>query len=282
MKRKTIEDPACPICRLQPEIVEHILWSCPSARDVWALSVRKLQKASPLFHHFQDLVKGFLENLSKEELKVFAVTSWFIWKRRNEMVFKDTFQHPSKVSQLVAYLMDELQLLPQQGKTQSHPNLGQTRWEAPPQGKFKLNWDASISKATCKVGVGAVIRHCEGKVLATLRMQHDLFPDPLMAEAFAGLQASIFCKSLGYKDIIIEGDSLQVVSSLNSSTEVHTYTGQLISDTRSMQSSFSVWSARHTVRANNSVAHALSRDALSISGYTTSFDFIPICIKDLV
>ncbi|XP_042948632.1 uncharacterized protein LOC122281317 [Carya illinoinensis] len=42
VKRKAVEDPACPVCSVQPETVEHILWSCPSARDVWSLSSRKL------------------------------------------------------------------------------------------------------------------------------------------------------------------------------------------------------------------------------------------------
>ncbi|KAG6625150.1 hypothetical protein CIPAW_16G076300 [Carya illinoinensis] len=113
MKRTVVEDPACPVCGLQPETVEHILWSCASARDVWSLSSRKLQKAGPLFHHFRELVEVFIEALDIKDLKVFAVTSWLIWKRRNELVFKHTLQHPRKVSQQSTYLLEELQQVSQ-------------------------------------------------------------------------------------------------------------------------------------------------------------------------
>jgi hypothetical protein len=44
VKRKIIQDPLCPICGLEPETSFHILWDCPSARDVWGVSLRVFQK----------------------------------------------------------------------------------------------------------------------------------------------------------------------------------------------------------------------------------------------
>lgn len=35
-----LSDPQyCPICGLEVETVNHILWSCPSTRDVWGTSI---------------------------------------------------------------------------------------------------------------------------------------------------------------------------------------------------------------------------------------------------
>lgn len=34
--RRVIEDPLCPICKLVLEMVSHVLWTCPAARDVWS------------------------------------------------------------------------------------------------------------------------------------------------------------------------------------------------------------------------------------------------------
>lgn len=92
-------------------------------------------------------------------------------------------------------------------------------WQTPPQGTFKLNWDAALDGIHCKVGIGAVIRDWEGNIKATLRMSRSLFSNPLLAEAVASLQVIIFCQDFGYTDIIMEGVSLQVVQELNNSLE---------------------------------------------------------------
>lgn len=89
------------------------------------------------------------------------------------MVFRGLFSHPTNIAQ---QKRSQVPYCPQP-----------TQWEAPPQGKLKLNWDAALDKISCKVGVGAVISDGEGRVLATLRMQNDLYPDPLTAKAFAAL-----------------------------------------------------------------------------------------------
>ena len=43
-KRKIIADAMCPICLRFPESVVHTLWDCGAARDVWAGSLKILQK----------------------------------------------------------------------------------------------------------------------------------------------------------------------------------------------------------------------------------------------
>ncbi|KAG6700691.1 hypothetical protein I3842_08G125100 [Carya illinoinensis] len=251
-KRKVIEDPACPICLQSAETTEHILWECPSARDVWALSNRKLQKASSHSPHFVEMFEHLVDSLGTEEMLTFAITSWNIWKIRNKVVFKGLFTHPSIVVQQTQQLVEDLLQLDLKKKTKGPDQLHNTHWEAPPQGKIKVNWDASVDKVSCKVGVGAIIRDWESKVLATLRMKQDLFPESAN------------------------------VSGLTSKTEDLTYTGLIFADTRDTLNTFNSWSIRHTIRVNNEVAHALSKNALSIRGCTTTFDFIPSCIQTLI
>jgi hypothetical protein len=43
-KRGISDDPMCPICQREEESVGHILWNCPSARDVWSECPMNLQK----------------------------------------------------------------------------------------------------------------------------------------------------------------------------------------------------------------------------------------------
>ena len=44
MKRRIINDVACPICMRFLESAIHVLWECDAAQDVWAGSLKILQK----------------------------------------------------------------------------------------------------------------------------------------------------------------------------------------------------------------------------------------------
>ena len=41
-----VEDPLCTVCGQERELVTHILWECPLARNVWALVFTRIQKMS--------------------------------------------------------------------------------------------------------------------------------------------------------------------------------------------------------------------------------------------
>ncbi|KAG6653325.1 hypothetical protein CIPAW_05G068400 [Carya illinoinensis] len=257
-RRKVTEEPACPICLHSTETIEHTLWDCPSTRDVWALSNRKFQKASTPSPPFAEKLESLEVSLGTKELLTFAITAWNLWKRKNEVVFKGHLTHPSSVVKQSQQLVEDPQHLHVSKKTKSPSQQNNSHWEAPPQGKIKVNWDASVDKISCKVGVGVIIQDWKSQVLATLRMKQDLFPDPHMAEAFAAFQA-----------VLLQKEDLN-------------YTGLITADTRDILNIFNSWSTRHIVRAINVVAHALSKDALSISGRTSTFVNIPSCIQTMV
>lgn len=62
-----------------------------------------------------------------------------------------------------------------------------------------------------KIGIGVIARDYEMKVIATLRMNKNLFPNPLLAKSYEALQATIFGLELGLRKVIIEYDSLQII-----------------------------------------------------------------------
>ncbi|KAG6627185.1 hypothetical protein CIPAW_15G109000 [Carya illinoinensis] len=219
LQKKVVDEDSCPICRIHPETALHALWECPSAQDVWSQSNRRIQKASFPCHSFKLLLEACLKTFDEDELVEFGLTAWKIWKRRNEVVFGNTLSHPSSINQSVKLLMDDLHQAHQPVRQCSSPSSVLLAWEAPPQGKLKINWDAGLDKASCKVGVGAVVRNWEGKVLAT---------------AYAAHQAALFVKSMGWRGVIMEGDSLQVVNCLNSKEVADSYAGVLIKAARDL------------------------------------------------
>jgi hypothetical protein len=72
------------------EITGHILWSCPSAQDVWLDCNRKLHKYSgsdtDFIQHFGNLM-GKLEEEEEEEMQIFVAMARQIWLRWNTVVF---------------------------------------------------------------------------------------------------------------------------------------------------------------------------------------------------
>jgi ribonuclease HI len=52
-------------------------------------------------------------------------------------------------------------------------------------------------------------------VYATLSHSVEVCPAPVIVEAMGALQATEFCRDLGLSDLMLEGDSLQVVQAIN-------------------------------------------------------------------
>lgn len=51
-RRRVKVEPRCELCCQQPESTSHLLWECPFARNVWALSRGKIQKCSNAVQDF--------------------------------------------------------------------------------------------------------------------------------------------------------------------------------------------------------------------------------------
>ena len=74
-KRKINEDEMCRICMRFPESVIHALWECEAAKDVWAGSLKILQKGvSGLadYSHLMEYLLDWLELHDMEEILVQA------------------------------------------------------------------------------------------------------------------------------------------------------------------------------------------------------------------
>jgi ribonuclease HI len=52
-------------------------------------------------------------------------------------------------------------------------------------------------------------------VYAALSHSVEACPAPVIVEAMGALQATEFCRDLGLSDLMLEGDSLQVVQAIN-------------------------------------------------------------------
>lgn len=84
------------------------------------------------------------------------------------------------------------------------------RWSKPLVGVIKLNWDAAVSRLKKLVGVGIIARDSGGKVLASMCSVQRYIADPSTAEAWGARQGADFGRFMGYSNVILEGDALEV------------------------------------------------------------------------
>ncbi|XP_040987783.1 uncharacterized protein LOC121235501 [Juglans microcarpa x Juglans regia] len=245
-KRKIVESPLCPVCRMEPESASHILWRCKSTQDVWRFSFKRLQKVVVLDSSFKDL----------------------LWKRRNAVVFEAEHGFQGCYQKIDQGRVVESQIVSQ--------------WRAPPLHVFKVNCDASVDKVNCRVGVGVIVRDWTGKVIGSLRSQRDLFPDAYLAEAFATLKAVILGKQLGLQSIILEGDAQKVVNDIKGAVDHWTPTGLMISDIRLLLQHFQHWSVSFIPRKCNGLAHCLANDALKLYENSIILEGVPPCIRSML
>jgi hypothetical protein len=87
--------------------------------------------------------------------------------------------------------------------------------------------------------------------------------DPLTVETVAVWHAAQFVCEMGYQKVVLEGNSLSVISALQRVGPCGSGCGQLISDTQIILSSLEHHSFKHVKRDANKAAHGIGKFALS-------------------
>lgn len=166
-RRKIIQDPGCPVCGLEAETPYHILWGCSSAMDVWSAGERVFQKFVADVGNFRELAEGFFEKCNKDVFRLFAETARQIWFRRNRWIHDGVFTHPNKVARTAAKVVEDFTVA-QLGDANKvrEKEVRLILWKKPPVGWVKVNCDASLNLAHCRVGLGVAIRDHDGCLIA--------------------------------------------------------------------------------------------------------------------
>jgi hypothetical protein len=77
--------------------VAHILWNCPSSKDVWGGGPIRLQKLGEVEDCFPSVLDAVLGRCNREEVELFAVLARRIWFRRNSLIHGEKFAHPTQL-----------------------------------------------------------------------------------------------------------------------------------------------------------------------------------------
>jgi hypothetical protein len=156
MQRGVVEELMCPICLREEESIEHIVWACSSAVDVWCCGPVSLQKSHAQGLCFLELLEIVINRCSRKEVELFAVTARRIWLRRNDVVHGGFLTHTSQVIAEAVMALEDFQRVNEEQANEMRLAVvvEETRWQPPQGNMIKINWDAAIDTKKGVVGVG--------------------------------------------------------------------------------------------------------------------------------
>jgi hypothetical protein len=265
-RQKVVEDNLCSCCTREAESVIHVLWCCPAAQDVWGRGPIVFHKCKTEGGSFNLLMDECLNRLSTEGMELMAVICRRIWLRISKMVFDQIFTPPIVVYEEAVRSLEDFRLC---NSTEGHESnhrggvaapVPVARWQAPPCGKIKINWDASLNKGMDIIGIGVIVWDSSENFLGGRCISKQLRVDPLMVEAMAAMKVVIFSREAGFFYAIFEGDSLQFVKAINAGSPNLSKIGHFIESIQTELSYFRSASFVHVYREFNSVAHALAKE----------------------
>ncbi|XP_059461940.1 uncharacterized protein LOC132190931 [Corylus avellana] len=154
--------------------------------------------------------------------------------RRNKVIFGGEFLSPTDLVRLAKEQVEACDTAERRtGEPKYTPRQpSEERWQKPPEGTMKLNWDAAVDKIIGKVGTKVIARDHEGTVIAMTFGPWLYISDPTMAEAMTAREAVELGKSLGGRNFVLEGDALEVVNALRKKEDSMGSYGQIINDVK--------------------------------------------------
>ena len=138
-----------------------------------------------------------------------------------------------------------------------------------------MNFDGANAKTSRLSGVEVVIQDSDGAVLASCAKK---FNQPFKAEdtkALAAMKALSFAHELGFQNIVLEGDALNLIQALKAQEQNLLPWGLLVEDAKEYGTKFRRVLYSHVKRNGNSVAHNLAKYALCILDFQVWMEDVP-------
>lgn len=136
--------------------------------------------------------------LKVEDVELVAYTMRKIWSRRNSLLFEKKFDGPRNILKAARQSMNEFsraQQLQQKDQLNRGKNREEFKWEKSADIGFKANWDAAVDVHAKKVGIGVIIRHSNGDLVAYLSSCVNHLMKPTAAEALALRRAAMLSRA---------------------------------------------------------------------------------------
>lgn len=255
-------DATCSSCGNGREDINHVLFQCRFARDVWSLSAVPMPPSgswsNSVFLNLYHLVKCInSKRLAPEAGLVFPWLLWHIWKARNLFSFEYVRLDAANILDKAigeADIWRELQAPLNAGVSRSHlPTPDPSRWSKPSIGWIKCNVAASWSTRSANSGGAWITRNREGQTLHHSRRSFSNVDNPLEADLRSLLWSIEEVRSLRLGKVIFETSS-PTLRDVFINPQLHPQFGPMTSSILLLLNSFMDWRVEHVSLESNKVA----------------------------
>lgn len=146
---------------------------------------------------------------------IFMVALWWIWRWRNEIIFRNMEFDPIWIKGFILNIREEIIRANEKDTTvnrgQGINNAIVIKWNKPPYHVWALNVDGCFKGRSCRAGYGGVLPDSQGQWIAgfigTIVADH-----ALEAESWAVWNGLEWAWKNGYRKIILQSDSEEVIN----------------------------------------------------------------------
>ncbi|XP_010419097.1 PREDICTED: uncharacterized protein LOC104704762 [Camelina sativa] len=257
-------DRTCPRCGADEESINYVLFECPPALQVWALSHIPTSPGafpcSSLYSNLDFLFWGAKDQSIKSSLlDSFPWMLWYIWKAKNNKVFnnKDTLPPDTRdiaYSEIVNWKVAQEMGREEIEKDESEESLVTHTQGGVPVCRFDASWKYTDGTA----GLGFELQGASQTVYGTKGLTRQL--TPLHAELEGLLWAMEMMLLSGYNKVRFETDCSSIPKILAEMEDWPVFITELENFTR-LRENFSVFSISFIARTNNVCADCLAKSA---------------------
>ena len=245
----------------------HVLFECKLSCIIWGRVypwvIEFLQRAD-----VGDFWQGLFQQLHRDNsLELFCIICWLIWMNRTRSYHDSICYSPGKIIRSAKDLNDEYIQTTKNDRV--HDRQGNIVWTPPPEGVLKLNTDAAFCEQSKMAKLGVVCRDSTGVVHFNAHGSRKEIQTPLQAELLALLFGLEIAIDKGYKNILLETDSLIAVTEIEKGFLSLCEWGNIIFDICYFIEKCDRCRVGHVKREANSLAHNLAK----ISGFA-DYDMI--------
>ncbi|KAL2902408.1 hypothetical protein RDABS01_027490 [Bienertia sinuspersici] len=173
-KRGLTDDLSCSLCGQQVETCIHTLRDCEHARNVWN-TLCSIDRKQAFFRE-ENLQQWIIQNLDSDnplnsELwsMTFSLTLWWIWKWRNQRIFRVEESEPVNKMEFIKCKVEETKSALERDLLTNFSHIRRQelyiRWTPPPYGWIALNTDGASKGCPGPAGAGGILRDYTGKCL---------------------------------------------------------------------------------------------------------------------
>ena len=97
LRRGVVKEDVCFVCQRETETAGHVLWDCPSSKDVWSVCKRRIQNSSSAGVSFRCVMEDLMGRCNRQEIESVVTIAKCIWAWRNQVLHGNEFTHPNRI-----------------------------------------------------------------------------------------------------------------------------------------------------------------------------------------